>query len=235
MITTYELKNRPTCRFFYKIPYFIKNLILLLGLACIMVPVYIVHFRRESIGVTNIYKLLAGLNSRTFNYLEEHAANSLNVKKTLKMQTMTGLTTQKFYTECVSYSRACLIPHMANAWSASTKWPYENNGYAYLANKLAALRLDVFVDGDTTNDKDSFAGYSFKSDTIESLEFKTFLKTGSLHPTGTTAREMSDAITSALQDDIIYPEFYHEYGEFENLELTMGQIFSDNAHYDHWD
>ena len=93
MITTYELKNRPTCRFFYKIPYFIKNVILLFGLACIMVPVYIVHFRKESIGVTNIYKLLAGLNSRTFNYLEDHAFDKLNVKTNLKQLTSTGLST----------------------------------------------------------------------------------------------------------------------------------------------
>ena len=49
-----------------------------------MVPIYIVHFRHESIGVTNIYRLIAGLNSRTFNYLEEHAPSKLNVKATLK-------------------------------------------------------------------------------------------------------------------------------------------------------
>ena len=92
MITTYELKNRPCCRFFYKIPYFVKNLFLLFVLACIMIPVYVVHFRKESIGVTNIYKLLAGLNSRTFNYLIDKAENKLNVKRELKTKPLTGLT-----------------------------------------------------------------------------------------------------------------------------------------------
>ena len=119
MITTYELKNRPCCRFFYRIPYFIKNLILLFGLACIMVPIYIVHFRKETIGVTNIYKLLAGLNSKTYNYLEFYASDKLNVKHDLKNQPVTGLNSQKFYTECVSYSRPCYIPYMANKWTAS--------------------------------------------------------------------------------------------------------------------
>ena len=119
MITAYELKNRPTCRFFYKIPYFIKNLFLLFLLACVMVPVYIVHFRKESIAVTNIYKLLAGLNSRTFNYLEEHAANKLQVKRDLKIQPLTGLDSRTFYTDCVSLSRACYLPDMANRWQAS--------------------------------------------------------------------------------------------------------------------
>ncbi len=72
MITVFELKNRPFCRFFYKVPYFMKNLFLLLILACILVPIYFVHFRKESLGVTNIYKVLAGLNSQTFNYLSTH-------------------------------------------------------------------------------------------------------------------------------------------------------------------
>jgi len=54
-------------------------------------------------------------------------------------------------------------------------------------------------------------------------------------PTGMTARHMSSKVTDILAKDIIYPEFYHEYGEFEGIQLTMGQFFSDNAHYDHYD
>ena len=88
MITAYELKNRPTCRFFYKIPYFVKNIFLLVILAGIMLPVYICHFRKESLDVKSIYKLLAGLNSRTFNYLEDNAASELNVKRDIKTQAL---------------------------------------------------------------------------------------------------------------------------------------------------
>ena len=110
----YELKNRPTCRFFYKIPYFIKNLFLLFLLACIMVPIYFVHFRHESIKIQNIYRLVAGLNSRTFNYLQDQAKAKLNVKEKIKKQELTGMDSQKFYTECVSYSRVCYLPFMAN-------------------------------------------------------------------------------------------------------------------------
>ena len=50
MITVYELKNRPTCRFFYKIPYFIKNLALMVLLGAILLPIYFAHFRKESLG-----------------------------------------------------------------------------------------------------------------------------------------------------------------------------------------
>ena len=67
----------------YKVPYFIKNLILLLILAGILMPIYFVHFRKESLGVTNIYKVLAGLNSQTFNYLSKHDRD-LNISENIK-------------------------------------------------------------------------------------------------------------------------------------------------------
>ena len=69
MITVYELKNRPFCRFFYKIPYFVKNLCLLLLLAAIMLTVYFAHFRKQKLSYTVIHKLFMGLNSHTFDYL----------------------------------------------------------------------------------------------------------------------------------------------------------------------
>ena len=78
---------------------------------------------------------------------------------------MTGMTSQKFYTECVSYSRACYLPFMANQWAASTKWPYEKDGYAHCEKMLDSQSVDVYIDQDTTNDHESFSGYSFKSDT----------------------------------------------------------------------
>lgn len=50
-----------------------------------------------------------------------------------------------------------------------------------------------------------------------------------------TLRDKSAALTKELETDIIYPEFYHEYGEFDSMEVTMGQFFLDNVHYDRTD
>lgn len=69
MITHFELKNRPCCRAFYKIPYFIKNLILLFLLACVMVPTYLVHIKKGDLSVETVYRMIAGLNSNTFDFL----------------------------------------------------------------------------------------------------------------------------------------------------------------------
>jgi len=43
MISHFELKNRPCCRLYHKIPYFIKNIILLSLLALILGINYLVN------------------------------------------------------------------------------------------------------------------------------------------------------------------------------------------------
>ena len=69
MITSFELKNRPVCRFFYKIPYFLKNLILLAILAVLLLMNYLVHYQKADISVASVKKFIHGINSQTFNYL----------------------------------------------------------------------------------------------------------------------------------------------------------------------
>lgn len=115
MITIFELKNRPFCRFCYKVPYFVKNMFLLLLLALILVPIYFVHFRKESLGVTNIYKILAGLNSKTFNYLTVHD-QELNISDNIKSMSLVKTTSVDFYSSCAALSRPCFLTGMARQW-----------------------------------------------------------------------------------------------------------------------
>lgn len=75
MITSFELKNRPCCRAFYKIPYFIKNIALLLLMAVVMVPTYIFNYRAGDLSVKTVYRMIAGLNSETFEYIQANERN----------------------------------------------------------------------------------------------------------------------------------------------------------------
>lgn len=50
-----------------------------------------------------------------------------------------------------------------------------------------------------------------------------------------TMRDTSDALSRRIERDIIYPEFYHNFAEFDHLEMTMGQFFLDGAHYERTD
>ena len=71
MITLFELKHSNRfCRIFTRTPYFIKNIILLLLLSIILIIVYFLYFRKDCLSVKMIPKVLKGLNSNTFNYLE---------------------------------------------------------------------------------------------------------------------------------------------------------------------
>ena len=72
MITLFELKNRPFCRFFYKIPYAIKNLFLLALLGLILLLNYFSVIRNDTMTIQNVYRYMAGLDSEVFNWLLEH-------------------------------------------------------------------------------------------------------------------------------------------------------------------
>ena len=74
MITSFELKNKGVCGTLYRVPYWIKNLFLLGVMMAIIVPVYLIHFRKDTVLVSNVYKILQGLNSKTMNFI---AANDI--------------------------------------------------------------------------------------------------------------------------------------------------------------
>ncbi len=137
-----------------------------------------------------------------------------------------------FYTTCVSYSRTCKITDVAKSWPAFNKWRYQKDGYKYLAKTLGDINTSVYVDDEATNDEENFSGFSFKPDTVEVMTFGSeFLGKMTSNAVGMTMRDSNTNLLKKLEKDIIYPEFYHEYGEFDSFEFTMGQFFLDNVHY----
>jgi len=72
MITIFELKNKSFCKCFIRTPFYIKNFFILCALVLFLLVVYGVYFSREGVYVTSIAKILRGLNSETFNYLQDH-------------------------------------------------------------------------------------------------------------------------------------------------------------------
>ena len=125
MITSFELKNRGCCRSLYKIPYFIKNIILLFLLGCILAPTYLYHMKRGQVNVNTVYRMIAGLNSETFDYLQ-HRRKELHISDTIKTIHVQRATQVDFYMSCVSVSKPCLFNGMAKEWLAYSKWSYKN-------------------------------------------------------------------------------------------------------------
>ena len=48
-------------------------------------------------------------------------------------------------------------------------------------------------------------------------------------------RDSTTTLRQLLEEDIIYPSFYHDYGELTDVEFTMGEFFVSHAHYDRTD
>jgi len=120
-----------------------------------------------------------------------------------------------------------MLPDVAKSWPAYQKWRYDfggAEGYKYLQNKIGKNReTTVYVDSDATNDVENFSGYSFKPDTVEVMKFnEAFLPNMSKNAVGMTMRDKTISLQKDLETDIVYPEFYHGYAEFDSLEFTMG-------------
>ena len=80
MFTLYQLKQDSCFRCFYKPRYHIKNIFLMMIMSFLLFVIYIMYFRPDGGSINNAMKILKGLNSNTFNYLDANKAQ-LNVDK----------------------------------------------------------------------------------------------------------------------------------------------------------
>jgi len=171
MISHFELKNRPCCRLYHKIPYFIKNIILLSLLALILGINYMANQRRDAVSIQNVYKLIAGLNSQTFNFLSSNA-EALYITSTLKSISVSRVTSVDFYSSCVGMSRPCLLAGMAKTWPAFNKWQYHKAGNSYLSKKIGDSFVTVFKEENPHIDSsDLYQGYSFNKNDVYDVAY----------------------------------------------------------------
>ena len=78
MITLFRLKNDDVAfRLFYDVPYWIKNGILLTIQAILLLFIYLIYFRVDGGSYEKAIKILHGLNSNMFNYLESNKSEML--------------------------------------------------------------------------------------------------------------------------------------------------------------
>jgi len=108
MLSHFEMKNRPCCRLFYKTPYFIKNLVLLAVMGVILLYVYLVNFRNQKFEVRAVYKILAGLHSHTFNFLEKYH-DELQIKDSIHEMKVASIDPVNFYSTCVTHNKPCIL------------------------------------------------------------------------------------------------------------------------------
>ena len=141
MLTLYELKQNPVFRCCYKSPYYIKNMFLMIVLSVLLFIIYAIYFRADGGNYANIIKILKGLNSNTFNYLETNK-NLLGLGKAMpefkidyESASARNVNTLEFFSDCVRLNRPCALRNLAQSWPATTKWSItdeKSEGWTYL-------------------------------------------------------------------------------------------------------
>ena len=125
MITLFELKHSSKfCRCFVRTPYFIKNIILLIIMSVMLAVIYFLYFRKDCLTVNMISKVLKGLNSNTFNYLEAHSTSLRLTNNPLISNYDSDMPTIDFVSECLRLNRPCKFEAMATFWDAFKYWKF---------------------------------------------------------------------------------------------------------------
>lgn len=233
MITLFELKNKSFCRCFIRTPFYIKNLFLLGILWLILAFVYLVYFRRDGMVIENISKILKGLNSNTFNYLEVHS-EPLRLSKLLNNY-QTQITSNQFIDDCVRINKPCKFEGLAKTWPAFEKWRFSNNPYTHLASLLSDQQVQVHMDLDPSPNLGTLPGNSFKHSTLTKMKYSDFLRKMSEVQVGVTLRDEEEAVYKKLLPEITIPQFWSEINDLSGVTLIQGQAFYSPPRYERYE
>lgn len=120
-------------------------------LSILLFIIYAIYFRADGGNYANIIKILKGLNSNTFNYLETNK-NLLGLGHALPEYKVGGgsaaaknLSTLQFFSDCVRLNRPCALRSLAETWPATEKWSTSGaQGWANLEKAFGETKLDVY-------------------------------------------------------------------------------------------
>jgi hypothetical protein len=247
MITIFELKNKSFCRCFIRTPFYIKNFFILVALVLFLLVVYAVIFSREGVYVTSIAKILRGLNSETFNYLQDHR-DSLRITEKLQTYSSDKLPSpQLFMTDCMRLSRPCIFDGLALNTNAVKKWGFGTKlemsdvlpmlrgeetevkadkprakPYGYLLEKIGQKEVRVYKDIEPEVGFGNPAYNSYKDSTFEHMKYKKFLKQMSKSAQGFTIKDDIFTIDKDLLNDLPMADFIEEFSDLLAVDFEQG-------------
>ena len=121
-------------------------------LTILLFIIYAIYFRADGGNYANIIKILKGLNSNTFNYLETNK-NLLGLERAMpdyKIEhdnaAAKNVNTLQFFSDCVRLNRPCALRNLAEKWPATQKWSTAAGapGWANLEKAFGDTKLDVY-------------------------------------------------------------------------------------------
>ena len=138
--------------------------------------IYLLYFRADGGSVAAAVKILKGLNSNTFNYLDTHR-EALNVDRKMPFfdyLSAVSIDTISFFSQCVRVNKPCIIDRLASNWRAKEYWRTGGEATNSAGEEIGPEYLKKLIGEDTevrafnfdepllTNKYDKNKGYSFK-------------------------------------------------------------------------
>ena len=88
MLSLYELKNKSSLRWYHRMPYYIKNLGLMIILAIILFTIEMIDFEKDHISYLSLTHAFRGVRVKTFASLQDKLApkikHGMSTNNTLK-------------------------------------------------------------------------------------------------------------------------------------------------------
>ncbi len=113
MVSLFELKQNKCFKAIYKMPFYIKNAFLISILSILITLIYFIYFRYDGGSIKNMIRIFNGLNSNTFNYLENNKYFLNNINYNLyncgTNDCDTYITSGQYMSECLRISKPCLF------------------------------------------------------------------------------------------------------------------------------
>ena len=94
----------------------------MMAMTVLLFIIYVIYFRPDGGSIQNAMKILKGLNSNTFNYLDANRAQ-LNVDKDIPIfKAGATISTMNFFGSCVRINKPCVMQQLAADWRATKEW-----------------------------------------------------------------------------------------------------------------
>ena len=207
-------------------------------LSFLLTIIYLVYFRPDGGNLTSALKILKGLNSNTFNYLESNSGTLMIEKDVPMWKKGQTITTISFFSTCVRLNKPCVIQGLASEWPATKEWGADLSNTNKLMDVLGPeTKVTVFKHSEEYMQKYALSqeGYSFSEPSKQEMPYGQFLKEVANEPFfgSLTLKENSrdSDLQAKIMRQILMPEFYHEVSELEDIELIQGAKFIGKPHY----
>jgi hypothetical protein len=210
----------------------------MLVLGCLLTIIYLIYFRPDGGNISSALKILKGLNSNTFNYLESNSGTLMVEKDVPLWKKGQTITTISFFSTCVRLNKPCVIQGLASDWPATKNWGDDLEKDNKLLEVIGGdTNVTVHQQSEFYTQKYALSqeGFSFSDQSRTEMPYSAFLSkiTDEAYYGLVSLKEdrRDSPIQEKIMSQIMMPEFYHEVAELEDIELIQGAKFIGKPHY----